>query len=826
MASSNKPKSSATLSRRPWLEAASRLHASSSLFPFDRFRPVTIMQQAAGYCFTSARQRFRPRPQFRHSFCTRNVIKSGDHHAHCSTIVADRHRSFAFAMPPLRRLRRKTQPRRQPDRRRPRRRSATNESARSSSPRPSARRPSRTCPSRSTPRRRRTSSAPMPPRLRISAATSPALPSRISGRAKARSSVRGVSAGQIVRDQPGVKEQVGVYLDESVDLAVAVHARLRPVRPQPRRNAARPAGHAVRLGQRRRHDPLHHQPAADSIVTEGLGRGQCQHRRRRRHRLSPQGRDQRAARADRRDPRSSATAPNLRASSTRSGRPQARTSTTASRVGRPRLAAVGASARASSITPRVVYQEIRANGFNREEIYNLYANQFTTRRGVLGEREQYLLLREKFTRQDPARRPHRQRRSRPGRADIDHQLHQSRHPGQPRRLGADRLGRRSISASRTRRGELPSNLRRHHRAQAVEPGTSPVLDRQRPVPVGLRRLLFEGRPPIYAAPAHPGLRRRSPTRHWAPAPRRRCRNGFPANSPYNADLPYDIKQKAVFGEASYEFGKVKLTAGGRYYDFNETRDFISGGLFANGDRRIGDKTKSNGFSPRAILSFEPNRNLSFNVQAAKGFRLGGVNDPLNLPLCSAADRALFGGFQNYDDESLWNYEGGVKYQPRPGDLQRRGLLHRHQEPAGDARRRQLLEPRRVQRRQGPHPRRRSRIQRPAIRWLRPELRRQPARTPSSTPRCPASAARAATGIRDGNRLPTRAEIPVRHLGHLRQPIQRHAEWYVTGKLAAGRQPLHPARRPGKQPAHLRLRPALQRRHRDRSDPRQPAASGL
>ncbi|HMB58647.1 MAG TPA: TonB-dependent receptor plug domain-containing protein, partial [Xanthomonadales bacterium] len=28
--------------------------------------------------------------------------------------------------------------------------------------------------------------------------------------------IRGASAGQIVRDQPGVKEQVGVYLDESV----------------------------------------------------------------------------------------------------------------------------------------------------------------------------------------------------------------------------------------------------------------------------------------------------------------------------------------------------------------------------------------------------------------------------------------------------------------------------------------------------------------------------------------------------------------------------------------------------------------------------------
>ena len=71
-------------------------------------------------------------------------------------------------------------------------------------------------------------------------------------------------------------------------------------------------------------------------------------------------------------------------------------------------------------------------------------------------------------------------------------------------------------------------------------------------------------------------------------------NGFPLNSPYNADLPYDIKQKAVFGEATYDFGQFKLTAGARYYDFKETRDFISGGIFANGDRRIGDKTKSSG----------------------------------------------------------------------------------------------------------------------------------------------------------------------------------------------------------------------------------------
>ena len=143
------------------------------------------------------------------------------------------------------------------------------------------------------------------------------------------------------------------------------------------------------------------------------------------------------------------------------------------------------------------------------------------------------------------------------------------------------------------------------------------------------------------------------------------RNGFPANSPYNADLPYDIKQNALFGEASYDFGQFKLTAGGRYYDFKEERDFVSGGIFSNSDTRIGDKTKSSGFSPRAIATWEPNRNLSVNAQVAKGFRLGGINDPLNLPLCDngvpgGPDAATFGGFPTYDDETLWNYELGAQ----------------------------------------------------------------------------------------------------------------------------------------------------------------------
>src|SRR6185369_491462 len=45
---------------------------------------------------------------------------------------------------------------------------------------------------------------------------------------------------------------------------------------------------------------------------------------------------------------------------------------------------------------------------------------------------------------------------------------------------------------------------------------------------------------------------------------------------------------------------------------------------------------------------------------SKGFRLGGINDPLNVPLCTPADLVTFGGHDSWKDETLWNYEVGAK----------------------------------------------------------------------------------------------------------------------------------------------------------------------
>src|SRR5688572_12775480 len=51
-----------------------------------------------------------------------------------------------------------------------------------------------------------------------------------------------------------------------------------------------------------------------------------------------------------------------------------------------------------SVTPRVIYQDVNINGFNRQDVWNILANPFTTTepRVNLGEREQYRQLEEEF----------------------------------------------------------------------------------------------------------------------------------------------------------------------------------------------------------------------------------------------------------------------------------------------------------------------------------------------------------------------------------------------------------------------------------------------
>jgi iron complex outermembrane receptor protein len=61
-----------------------------------------------------------------------------------------------------------------------------------------------------------------------------------------------------------------------------------------------------------------------------------------------------------------------------------------------------------------------------------------------------------------------------------------------------------------------------------------------------------------------------------------------------------------------------------------------------------------------IVAYEPNDDVLLTAQVARGFRLGGINDPLNVGVCTADDLATFSGQPNFDDETVLNYEVGAK----------------------------------------------------------------------------------------------------------------------------------------------------------------------
>ena len=140
-----------------------------------------------------------------------------------------------------------------------------------------------------------------------------------------------------------------------------------------------------------------------------------------------------------------------------------------------------------------------------------------------------------------------------------------------------------------------------------------------------------------------------------------------------SDLHYYLKQNAAFGEATVPVGdRLDLTGGIRYYKFDEQRDQIFDGIFgqdANGKAQIQPgATKAHGVAPRFIASYKASDAVTFNAQASRGFRLGGINDPLNVSLCTSQDLAVFSGHDSWKDEKAWNYEAGVKAQGRRSSI--------------------------------------------------------------------------------------------------------------------------------------------------------------
>ena len=129
---------------------------------------------------------------------------------------------------------------------------------------------------------------------------------------------------------------------------------------------------------------------------------------------------------------------------------------------------------------------------------------------------------------------------------------------------------------------------------------------------------------------------------------------------YFSKLGYDLHQSALFGEGTVKVGtRLDLTGGLRYYDFSEDRTQVFDGFFVGLISQPGS-TKASGLAPRFIASFKATDAITLNAQASRGFRLGGINDPINLPICTRQDSITFSGRDSWRDEKVWNYEAGAK----------------------------------------------------------------------------------------------------------------------------------------------------------------------
>jgi len=477
--------------------------------------------------------------------------------------------------------------------------------------------------------------------------------------------MRGVSSGQIVRDQPGVKEQVGVYLDESVislslftpDLDLFDLQRVEVLRgPQGTLFGSGSEAGTVRY--------ITKQPViGNSDTTAELEANTIDGG-------SPGG----AVRAAFNMPMGTTAAARLAAYYTRFGgfidavQPNLSVKDNVNggyRAG-ARLSFLFKPSDALSITPRIVYQKVDMNGWNRVDVFNILANPYTTTRPAvtLGGTRQFTQIKEPFTDKFAL-----------GDVNVSYKL-----PGNATLSSITSYTDRDLLVVRDA-GALTSSITGGSIGLPANVFTlnSPLNDATK-AKVFTEEVRVAGASHSKFEWVAGGFFEHM-NRHYA---QDLIVTGFtsiskipsagvfaPTDSLFWSDLNYHFHQYALFGEVNYTVNpRLEVTGGIRAYNYKEDRTQIFDGIFGEDDKGNPQlqpgSAKANGVAPRLMANFKLTDANNLYAQVAKGFRLGGINDPLNVNLCTAADRVTFGGHNSWKDETLWNYEVGSKNRVMEG----------------------------------------------------------------------------------------------------------------------------------------------------------------
>ena len=144
---------------------------------------------------------------------------------------------------------------------------------------------------------------------------------------------------------------------------------------------------------------------------------------------------------------------------------------------------------------------------------------------------------------------------------------------------------------------------------------------------------------------------------------------FSPDNVFSGIQDIDEYQIAGFGELTFDVTpRFSLTAGARVFYWEQQFDLYFGGVYgtdqlgpnANQPLTVKDGRSASGINPRFVASWQASDDLLVFAEAAKGFRYGGVNQP--LPDTCDAELAAVGGTasQTFGPDSLWTYSIGEK----------------------------------------------------------------------------------------------------------------------------------------------------------------------
>lgn len=471
--------------------------------------------------------------------------------------------------------------------------------------------------------------------------------------------IRGISAGQIFRDQPGVKEQVGIYLDESVismalftpDLDFFDFNRVEVLRgPQGTLYGSGSLSGTVRYISNA--PDLHESRVITEAGIRTADSGDWGTSLKAAVNL-PLSKEKAAVRlvgyyndligyVDARQPGGNILK-NVNDGQKYGGR----------------LALTVNPSEDFTVTPRIVFQNINTNGFPRVDIFNVVANPYTETRPkiTLKDNQQFIQLREglydKFLLADMLAK------YRLATAQV---------------TSITSYIRRNITVRRDA-GQITTSTLAQPTAFNL---SGPVLDLDAPLIDRTNLVKYSQEIRLHSTGSGPfqyvigafytkSSRKYGQTLH---VPGFEALTGIKTTRFLNRkDILFfsryniDFRQWAFFGESTYALtNRLKITTGARWFEFRESRNIKLDGLFPVATDPAGStaKTVSRGITPRFIVEYHATDNIQLTAQIAKGFRLGGINDPLNRPLCSEEDFKTFGNRQIYRNEELWNYEVGMK----------------------------------------------------------------------------------------------------------------------------------------------------------------------